>query len=291
MNEVLFPVELSLFQMPPAELRVVVETMERDESGIAATLGRLRPVWDGQLAALRHRLEVLDGGQVQFVRPWRGGVGDASDWELTATATLTEWVGDQQPARLQLDRGSGSAKLSGEPNDFLIGAGVLDAHGPDDVVQCLTRVLDRETVPQRPSSSLVNDLVLGEDDGNHPLQLRVAWSDVHEQSTILIAVRNPPPPPVLPDDPLGALTDWCGEEHVLVLTCDADDRVVGVAGEPAVLGFDHENTILGMTSDELVGSLGDRFGPADLQPGPSGRRPTPSSHSAMTRRSSRPRCG
>ena len=113
--------------------------------------------------------------------------------------------------------------------------------------------------------------MLGEDDGSHPLQLRVAWSDVDDRSTILIAVRNPPPPPVLPDDPLGALTGWCGQDQILVLTSDADDRVVQVAGEPAVLGFDHGDTILGMTSDELVGSLSERFGAPNLGPGPSGR--------------------
>ena len=103
------------------------------------------------------------------------------------------------------------------------------------------------------------------------MQLRVAWSDVDDRSTILIAVRNPPPPPTLPDDPLGVLTGWCGPDQILVLTSDADDRVVQATGDPAVLGFDRRDRILGMTSDELVASLSERFGPPNLQPGPSGR--------------------
>ena len=270
MNEVLFPVELSLFQLPPAELREVVETMERDDGGIAASLDLLRPVWDGQLAALRHRLESLEQGQVQFIRPWAGTSDDGADWDRSATATLTEWVGDETPARLTIDRGSDGAELLGSHERFFVEAGVLGARSADEVLTLLGRHVDPPAPSRCTDSGLVNDWVLGEDDGNHPLQLRVAWSDVGDRSTILIAVRNPPPPPVLPADPLAALTSWCDPDQILVLTCDADDRVVEVDGEPHVLGLDHAQAILGMTNNELVGSLSERFGPPTLRPGPSG---------------------
>ncbi len=267
-NEVLFPVELSLFQLPPTELREVVESMERDDGGLAASLDLLRPVWDGQLAALRHRLESLEEGQVQFIRPW--GRDDGPDWEVAATSTLAEWVGDEAPTRLELDRRSGATRITG-PRDYLL-AGALDARTADDVVRALGAILPSPAAPIRPSSSLIHDLVLGEDDGRHRLQLRIAWRDVGDRSTVLVAFRNPPPQqPVLPDDPLGEMSEWCGSDRIVALTLDADDRVEHVEGNTAAIGFGPEDAVLGRTSEELIEALARRHGSPRLAPGPSGR--------------------
>lgn len=205
MNEVLFPVELSLFQLPPVELREVVEAMERDDGGIAASLDRLRPVWDGQLAALRHRLATLEGGHVQFIRPWGGG--DGPDWEQAAATTLSEWVGNEPPTRLELDRSSATCGIEGPRAYLVVAAGAQDARTVDDVVQALTAMLPSPVTSARPPSSLIHDLVLGEDDGTHPLQVRIAWRDVGERSTVLVAVRNPPPP-VVAVDQAPTTTQW-----------------------------------------------------------------------------------
>lgn len=269
MNEVLFPVELSLFQLPPAELRQVVETMERDEGGIAASLDLLRPVWDGQMAALRHRLDSLDGGHVQFIRPWGGD--DGPDWERAAADTLTEWVGDEVPTRLELDRTSGSTRIDGPRDYVLIAAGALNTRTADDVVQALGALLPAPVAPARPSSSLIHDLVLGEDDGTHPLQVRIAWSDIGDRSTVLVALRNPPPPPELPDDPLGEMSEWCAPDRVVILTLDADDRVEQVAGNTTAIGFGAADTVPGRTTQELIEALADRFGSPRIETGPSGR--------------------
>jgi MoaA/NifB/PqqE/SkfB family radical SAM enzyme len=269
MNEVLFPVELSLFQLPPADLRQVVETMERDDGGIAASLDLLRPVWDGQLAALRHRLESLEGGQVQFIRPWGGD--DGPDWERAATDTLTEWVGDEAPTRLELDRSSGTTRITGRHDQVLVAAGALDARTAAEVVQALSAMLPSPVTPTRPSSSLIHDLVLGEDDGSHPLQLRIVWRDIGDCSTVLVALRNPPPPPVLPDDPLREMSAWCGPDRVVALTLDVDDRVEDVDGNTAAIGLGAEDDVLGRTSEELIEALALRHGSPRLEPGPSGR--------------------
>jgi MoaA/NifB/PqqE/SkfB family radical SAM enzyme len=269
MNEVLFPVELSLFQLPPAELREVVVTMERDDGGIAASLDLLRPVWDGQVAALRHRLESLEGGEAQFIRPWGGH--DGPDWEREATTTLTEWVGDRAPDRLEIDRSTGSMRIEGHLERVLVGAGVPDARTANEVVEALSALVAAAGGPTRPASSLIHDVVLGDDNVSHPLQIRIAWRDVGDRSTVLVAIRNPPPPPTLPDDPEAEIAAWCGTDRVVSLHLGADGRVEQVTGDPTVLGFEAATALVGRTSGELITALSERHGTPVLGPGPSGR--------------------
>jgi hypothetical protein len=54
--------------------------MERDEGGLAASLTTLRPVWEGQLDALRNRLSTLEAGQLQYIRPWGEAQEKSETW-------------------------------------------------------------------------------------------------------------------------------------------------------------------------------------------------------------------
>lgn len=268
MNEVLFPVELSLFQLPPRELREVVEEMERDDGGTAESLVSLRPVWDGQVQALRHRLETLEAGEVQFIRPW--GAKARPDWEREAIRTLTEWVGDKQPTRVELDRASGKCRISGDADYFLTSAGVPDSRTVDDVTWAMAAVMPSPVNSSRPASSLVNDLVLGEDGGNDSIQVRLAWREVGEASTVFVAVRNPPPRPVLPEDPIGELLAWSDAGSIVTLELGLDGRVERVTGDTTAMGLGTVESVAGRSSEELMTALAARHGSPVLEPGPSG---------------------
>jgi MoaA/NifB/PqqE/SkfB family radical SAM enzyme len=264
MNEVLFPVELSLFQLPAAELRSVVATMEQDPGGIAASLDRLRPVWDGQVAALRHRLEALERGTAVLVRPW----GDpAEPWEERATRILTEWVGDRAPIRLVI----GAPIVTSTEHDTVVERFGLDqATSAEDVVARLAALFEAPDERSSGSADLLHDVVLGQEGPDHPMQFRVSWDDSVDRTTVLVAVRNPPPPPVLPADPLAVLTAWCGADNVIVLTCDADEVITGTDGDLGLLlpGDDHDP--VGSTTTGLIGRLESELGAFELAPGPSG---------------------
>ena len=69
-NTVVYPEELSLYQMEGAELRVVVDELETQGRRSASSFGRFLPVWDEQLRALRNRVGILQSGQSGPVDPW-----------------------------------------------------------------------------------------------------------------------------------------------------------------------------------------------------------------------------
>lgn len=267
MNEVLFPVELSLFQLPPAELREIVQYLERDEHGVAASLERLRPVWEGQLYSLKRRAETLESGNVQFIRPW--GADQGPNWEQDAITTLTDWVGDTPPTRVEIDRRSDVCRVTGEVDHFLISAGVLDARNADDVTGALSRVMPPPVKRSRPSSSLVHDQVLGEDDGNDPVQARIAWRDIGDQTTLFAAVRNPPPPPGQLEDLARDIRAWSDAGSIVTLTLGADGRVEEVTGNTFAIGLGPAQSIIAKTPDELMASLAALHGRPHQIPGPS----------------------
>jgi len=267
MNEVLFPAELSLFQLPSEELRQVVATMEQDP--LADSLDRLRPVWDGQLEALRHRLEALDAGEHGFVRPWGDGEDSSEEtWEEQAERVLSEWTGDGPPARLVLD--GGAATLHGEPERFLRGLGLLGVDSPDAVLdRCLAHFGGRG-VTERRYTDMVDDVVIRDPEtrDEHPVEFRVSWNRVGDRTEILVAVRNPPPP-TLPEDPLAEMAAWCGADRVVVLETTADDAVTAALGPVEVL-LGVAPPYADRTTADLFGVLTDRHGAPEVGPGPSG---------------------
>jgi len=62
-NTVTYPTSLSLFHMPAARLREVVETYEAIDAELSDELSLNRPLWKDQLARLRTRLDGLRQGQ------------------------------------------------------------------------------------------------------------------------------------------------------------------------------------------------------------------------------------
>jgi MoaA/NifB/PqqE/SkfB family radical SAM enzyme len=269
MNEVLFPVELSLFQLPAEELRHVVDTMDADADGTAASLDRLRPVWDGQLEALRHRLADLDGGEQVYVRPWADPSEQNETWAQLAERTLAEWISDEPPAIAVLEPG-GVTTLEGGRSDFLATLGVAAATGVADVLAAIDGYLGAAATTSRPSSGLMHDVVVVDASGGHETQFRAAWATSGDVTTVYLAVRNPPLAPDLPDDPLGVMTRWSGSRPITVVHCGEDERVRSVSGDAGLLGLESEHDLLGRSVDDLFELLVDRLGSAEISPGPSG---------------------
>ena len=71
-NSVVFPQNLSLYQMSSQELSPIVDSMESDQGGRAAALQRFRPVWDEQIQSLRNRVRTLDTDVAVMLDPWSG---------------------------------------------------------------------------------------------------------------------------------------------------------------------------------------------------------------------------
>lgn len=269
MNEVLFPAELSLFQLPADQLRAVVDEMERDDGGIAAGLDRLRPVWDGQLDALRHRLAALDAGAHGFVSPWAdGGPGDAETWEQQAVRVLSEWTGDGPPERLDLDDLAGSPALTGSLGHLFVRLDLTAASTVDDLLDRLTGRFASDPTVERRYTDMVDDIVISDAAGEDPVAFRVSWNTVDSRTTMLVAVRNPPPPPVLPDDPDAVMAQWCGEDRMVVLRCDPEERIVAADGAvDEVLGVDVP--VVGRSTASLFTELTERHGAPTITAGPS----------------------
>lgn len=100
------PPEHSLYHLPAAELRNVVEGLRAEERG-ASRLGRNRPVWDGTLAELTAHLDELEGAppeavdrSVQLSDPVRRGVS-TDDRIAVLHAEMVE-AGGVPPARLTI---------------------------------------------------------------------------------------------------------------------------------------------------------------------------------------------
>ncbi|MCX6525949.1 MAG: radical SAM protein [Actinobacteria bacterium] len=280
MNEVIFPVELSLFQMPPEELSQVVSAMERDESGIAASLDALKPTWNGQLDALRNRLATLEGGQLQYIRPWAQAEEKSETWEEQASRLLAEWVCDEVPARIQLgakaDPGlSDSAAIVptcsfGERSYYLSQLGLQDAESPEQLISKLCDQLGSKVPTHETASDLIQDLIIGDPTEGGGRQFRVAWSTSDSITTAFVAVQNPPAPPVLPENPRAVLTEWCGADSVVLLRCDKDEVILSTEGSLYVIGAESESELRGFTTDFVLGKLVARYGEMQISPGPSG---------------------
>lgn len=68
-NTVVTPDELSLYQLPSAELLSIVSRLERRGAGVVPHLARHRHVWEAQIAALKNRAGVETDGAASLV-PW-----------------------------------------------------------------------------------------------------------------------------------------------------------------------------------------------------------------------------
>lgn len=261
-NEVMFPVELSLFQMPIHELRDVVAAMDADP--IAPSLVRLRPTWDTQLEALRNRLHALEQGTDVFVQPW---TSDADRVEVSAehlaSKVLSDFVGDEHPTRVVLDRRRPLA-IDGPRADMLKSL-LARAATPNDVLDALADITGPGTRRTRPSSPLWNDVVLSDPSDKDPIEIRASWTTSGDRTVILIVVRNWPIPPT---DPVGLVAATTDDGRVVVLHCE-DGRVTGVDGDPALLGLTRAELTAGATTD-IATVLMNRLGPMDIGRGPSG---------------------
>ena len=279
-NEVVFPVELSLFQMPPDELRQVVNTMERDEGGLAASLATLRPIWEGQLDALRNRLSTLEAGQLQYIRPWGESQEKSETWAEQAVRLLSEWVGGESPARLvihdpdedsQVGTGAGESRCEfGERSYYLSRLGLEEANTPEQLITKLCDQLGSEVPRHETASDLIHDLVIGDAPATDSRQFRIAWSTSESATTAFLAVRNPPEPPVLPENPRAVLEDWCGADHVILLNCDRDEQILSSSGRLEVIEVESEASLLGLNTQAVLSRLVNGHGAMTVSPGPSG---------------------
>ncbi len=279
-NEVVFPVELSLFQMPPDELRQVVNTMERDEGGLAASLATLRPIWEGQLDALRNRLSTLEAGQLQYIRPWGESQEKSETWAEQAVRLLSEWVGGESPARLvihdpdedsQVGTGAGESRCEfGERSYYLSRLGLEEANTPEQLITKLCDQLGSEVPRHETASDLIHDLVIGDAPATDSRQFRIAWSTSESATTAFLAVRNPPEPPVLPENPKAVLEDWCGADQVIVLNCDRDEQILSSSGRLAVIEVERATDLIGLNTQEVLSRLVKGHGAMTVSPGPSG---------------------
>lgn len=279
-NEVVFPVELSLFQMAPDELRQVVSKMEEDEGAVAASLDQLRPVWDGQLAALRNRLNTLEAGQLQYIRPWGEAGEKAETWAEQASRLLSEWVGDEPPAKLQFFVSPEQTSVDsdhtapvvdlGERSYYFSRLDIQEISGVDELVSLLCSQVNGDSQPSETSSDLIQDLVIGDDSEEGSRQFRVAWSSSETMTTAFLAVRNPPEPPVLPKDPQGVLNEWCGQQSVVLLRCDLGEQILSTHGNLEVIEISSERDVQGLNTAAVLGRLVKQHGNMTVSAGPSG---------------------
>lgn|GEM_PF-1006139 len=279
-NEVVFPVELSLFQMSPDELRDVVSTMEQDQDGIAASLDRLRPVWEDQVSALRNRLKVLEGGELQYIRPWGEARDKLESWADQAIRLLAEWVADEPPAKIEFffatDNESDASGQKpavvdyGERSYYFSRLGLQDAAGIQGLIAQLRNELQGEVELHTTSSTLINDLVIGQASTEDSRQFRIAWSTSENITTVFLAVRNPPAPPVSPEDPYQVLSEWCGEHNVVVLHCDVHEQIISYSGGLAAVGIESGFELTGLNTETALGQLVKQYGNMEFSPGPSG---------------------
>jgi MoaA/NifB/PqqE/SkfB family radical SAM enzyme len=266
MNEVLFPKELSLFQMLAEELRPIVEELEQDRGGFAATLDRLRPVWDGQLQALRHRLEILEAGEHEFVLPWRDRTERPEEpWEERARRVLTDWTDAEAPVTLVIDEISGVTNLDGPPGHPLESLDLASVRAVDDLLAVLSGSIDGHADTSRLYSDLLADAVIRDRNGMDPREYRVAWRSDDVATVALIAMRWT----LMPLDPISLLSETCSSDSIAVLTCDGAGRVIGVEGtNDAIEG--RSESWLGFTLEEALVDLVASWGEPQLTAGPSG---------------------
>ncbi len=266
MNEVLFPAELSLFQLPAPELRQVVAAMEEDDrSGVAAGLGPLRHVWEGQLDALRHRLELLDDGEHDFVRPWADhGTEQPESWDEHAVRVLTEWTGTWRPARVSLDGTGSTGQLVDQRPHVLDRFDLTGATTGEQVVQTLAEHFGGPDAVTRRYTDMLDDVVIADPDGDG-LELRVCWNAGQGGTSVLVAYRNSGPIDI--DDARAGLGE---SDRTVVLTCDRAGAILTANG-PIGLLVQGTEPVEGLTLADLQGRVLKRFGGQIVtEPGPSG---------------------
>ncbi len=120
-NFVVFPRQLSFYQMPADQLRLVVSTMEERDRR-ADDLRRFRPAWETQLRALSNRLATLAAGPLlhpaapggvnpltkqvdpgsEQVDPWgENRRGRAEPVDAEKVQRPTDWAGVGEPIRVR----------------------------------------------------------------------------------------------------------------------------------------------------------------------------------------------
>jgi MoaA/NifB/PqqE/SkfB family radical SAM enzyme len=266
-NEVLFPAELSLFQLPADELRSVIAQLEADQ--VADSLDRLRYVWDGQLDALRHRLATLESGQAVQISPWEAAAR-STPWVDRAGAVLAEWVEGEPPSTVRFSRLEARPRVDGLHAGVLEEFGALEATSPETLVDQLAGHLGDAPVHRTPDSDLLHDVVIRPATPSST-EIRLTWDDAVEGRTVLVAVRNPPGPPPLPDDPWTDLLGTSAPGAVVVLTCDVTEVVTDVEGDTVtVLGLEPTD-LLGQQTERILGRLTSNAERVEFGTGPSGR--------------------
>ena len=148
--------------------------------------------------------------------------------------------------------------------------GLQDATSPEQLISKLCDQLGIDAPKHETASDLIQDLVIGDADEKGGRQFRVAWSTSDTITTAFVAVRNPPEPPVLPENPRAVLNEWCGADSVILLRCDQDEVIVSTEGSLQMIGADSESELRGLTTDSVLGQLMARFGEMEITPGPSG---------------------
>ncbi|MEI7886382.1 MAG: radical SAM protein [Actinomycetes bacterium] len=270
-NEVLFPVELSLFQLPPDELSHVVATLEADSEGIAQSLQQLRPVFDGQLNALRHRLELLNGGQLTYIRPWATTAEQAESWEDSATRLLAEWANEELPTRIVITRSAAESSpakvtLTGSQAAFLSRLGIAKLEEPEQILAVLRAELGGSPPLVDASSNLIHDVIIGDNAQHLTAAFRVAWSAAADRTVVYVSVLHPDSP----ENPAQVLAQWCGADRIITLSCDEAERINDASGALHTIGFDSPEQLIGRTTADVVAAWQQEFGSFQQSAGPSG---------------------
>jgi hypothetical protein len=89
-------------------------------------------------------------------------------------------------------------------------------------------------------------------------------------TTAFLAVRNPPEPPVLPEDPQGVLNEWCGQQSVVLLRCDLGEQILSTHGNLEVIEIGSERDVQGLNTAAVLGRLVKQHGNMTVSAGPSG---------------------
>jgi MoaA/NifB/PqqE/SkfB family radical SAM enzyme len=97
------PTRFSLWDLSPADLRLALESLEREGEELRPQLERNAPVWDAELERIRRHLEAIEhGAQPAWVRSsWEGGAevavridpSEAATYAAIAERELAAWAG------------------------------------------------------------------------------------------------------------------------------------------------------------------------------------------------------
>lgn len=132
-NTVTYPNSLSLFHLPPARLREIVEHYRSVDAELSAELGLNRALWKDQLSRLEHRLAGLqEGVGVDYYLGVLGfplvaaGIEPGGDWAREAATTL----GSVEPTLLRIDIDHRVVGVLDGPTEVM-GVDLTQFHGRD----------------------------------------------------------------------------------------------------------------------------------------------------------------